>query len=155
MSQLDVKIDTDDIVVFSIVFLAIIVIDMIAMTLLLGPMNSAVVADVQDAPPALRRLPGILAYALLALGVYFFVLRSTVDASGRLNPDLRAAALLGLVIFGTYNMVNLTLFDDYSYVVSVIDTAWGMALLSGSTYVATMLYNDGLPSVSSVVESRS
>lgn len=154
MSQLDIKISTDDIVVFSIVFLTIIVIDIIAMTLLFGPMHSRVIANIQGAPPALRRLPAILSYVLLAIGIYFFVLRSTVDATGRLNPDLRAAALLGLVTFGTYNMVNLALFDDYSYVVSLIDTAWGMALLSGSTYVATMLYNDGLPSVSSVVENR-
>lgn len=155
MSQLklDISIDTNDVIRFVVVLLTIVVLDMIVLGLVTGPMHSSMIAQIQKEPVSYRILPGILAYVLLAASLYYFVLSGSVDKSGKLTPDYVSAVVLGLAIFGTYNLVNLTLYKDYNYGVAMLDTLWGATLFGASTFVVTTLYNEGIPGLPGTSET--
>lgn len=69
-----------------------------------------------------------LVYPLLAAGVTVFVL-------GRARTPLEAlglGALLGLVIYGVYDLTNYSTLRHWSLTLVMVDIAWG-AVLCGST----------------------
>lgn len=69
-----------------------------------------------------------LVYPLLAAGVTVFVL-------GRARSPLEAlalGALLGLVIYGVYDLTNYSTLRHWSLTLVMVDMAWG-AVLCGST----------------------
>ncbi len=60
----------------------------------------------------------IMAYGVMVFGLMYFVLRT--------HQTPITAGVLGLVIYGTYNLTNAATFKDWS--VSWIDIIWGFAL---------------------------
>lgn len=69
-----------------------------------------------------------LVYPLLAAGVTVFVLgraRTPIEA-------LALGALLGLVIYGVYDLTNYSTLRHWSLTLVMVDMAWG-AVLCGST----------------------
>jgi len=90
---------------------------------------------------------GILSYLTLALGIYYF----GVKQNSYLN-----AAILGFVVYGTYNFTNLAAIKNYEIKTGVIDIVWGTTLCflvtAISLPVIKMLVNeDVLKAVSNAV----
>lgn len=76
-----------------------------------------------------------LVYPLLAAGVVVFVLgraRSPIEA-------LALGAVLGVVIYGVYDMTNLATLRDYPVVLAVVDIAWGAAICGGTAWITATL----------------
>lgn len=61
----------------------------------------------------------ILCYLTLAFGIYYF----GVKQNSYLN-----AALLGFVVYGTYNFTNLATIKNYEIKTGAIDIVWGTTL---------------------------
>lgn len=74
----------------------------------------------------------IVAYLLLAYGLYIFAIK---------NKSIFNGALFGLVVYGVYNFTNLAVIAKYGLIQSVIDTTWGTILCSMITYIV-LLYLD-------------
>ena len=62
---------------------------------------------------------GILCYLTLAFGIYYF----GVKQNSYLN-----AAILGFVVYGTYNFTNLAAIKNYEIKTGAIDIVWGTTL---------------------------
>ena len=62
---------------------------------------------------------GILCYLTLAFGIYYF----GVKQNSYLN-----AALLGFVVYGTYNFTNLATIKNYEIKTGAVDIVWGTTL---------------------------
>ena len=79
--------------------------------------------------PSMRfsMIPALVTYVLLAIGLYYFVLSSDVP--------LRSAMLLGLIIYGVYDMANMATISTWSLPLSIVDMVWGATLLSLSTWI--------------------
>ena len=75
----------------------------------------------------------VAAYVVLFVVVYFFLVR--VDA----RATWVHAVLLGLGIYGVYNLTNRATLLGYSWAVVAVDTAWGVAAVSTVYFVATAL----------------
>jgi uncharacterized membrane protein len=75
---------------------------------------------------------GIVAYLLLAYGLYIFAIK---------NKSIFNGALFGLVVYGVYNFTNLAVIARYGLIQSVIDTVWGSILCSMITYVVLVYLN--------------
>jgi len=75
---------------------------------------------------------GIVAYLLLAYGLYIFAIK---------NKSIFNGALFGLVVYGVYNFTNLAVIARYGLIQSVIDTVWGSILCSMITYVVLFYLN--------------
>jgi len=74
----------------------------------------------------------IVAYLLLAYGLYIFAIK---------NKSIFNGALFGLVVYGVYNFTNLAVIARYGLVQSVIDTVWGSILCSMITYIVLVYFN--------------
>ena len=75
---------------------------------------------------------GIVAYLLLAYGLYIFAIK---------NKSIFNGALFGLVVYGVYNFTNLAVIAKYGLIPSVIDTVWGTILCSMITYIVLVYLN--------------
>ena len=75
---------------------------------------------------------GIVAYLLLAYGLYIFAIK---------NKSIFNGALFGLVVYGVYNFTNLAVIAKYGLIQSVIDTVWGTILCSMITYIVLVYSN--------------
>jgi uncharacterized membrane protein len=78
---------------------------------------------------------GIIAWALLAFGINYFV----VNNSTSVKEAWVSGLLFGIVTYGIYNLTNYVTFNKWSTSVMLYDTAWGSFVCS--TLSALMFWN--------------
>ena len=90
------------------------------------------VAKIQRTAMQLRIEGAIIVYILLALGLYYFIVK----------PGLSAweAGLLGLVIYGTFDFTNYAMFKNYDLKTAIMDTVWGSLLFALTTLIVGKVY---------------
>lgn len=76
------------------------------------------------------------AYFFMALAVAFFVLPQLSVRSGFLSIFMRGA-LMGLVLYGVYDMTNLAILKSYPLAFVAADMAWGTFLYGLVTYISS------------------
>jgi len=118
------------------IFLVFIAIDVPVLTvlnrLLYRDMFHAINGDVS---PSRSRLviAGLVVYALMAVGLYWFVLRPAMLEGRSFSREiLMNAMLFGFVAYGIYDMTNVATITSYGTKEGMIDMAWG-AILFGVT----------------------
>ena len=74
--------------------------------------------------PQLAIVAGLLAWSLLVVGVMTFVLP---HVSSYQNAALYGA-LLGFIIYGTYDFTNLATITGWKISMTIVDMAWGTFL---------------------------
>lgn len=72
-----------------------------------------------------------ITYIFLIFGLNYFIIKR--------NRPVSDAALLGLVIYGTYDFTNLALFSNWSILLSIVDTMWGAVLFGLTTGIVYKL----------------
>ena len=76
-------------------------------------------------------LSGGFAYLLLALGIYWFIVRPEIDNKNVNYLNVFGnGALLGLIIYGVYNGTNMATIHGWGAKEFWVDTIWG-TILSG------------------------
>ena len=74
------------------------------------------------------RLPGAIAcYALLMLGLNYFILFE--------QKTILDAFLLGIIIYGVFDSTNYALFKHWKPAIALMDTLWGGVLFALTTYL--------------------
>ena len=63
----------------------------------------------------------LLVYALLSLGILFFVLRE-----GTILEIFLRGCVFGLVVYGIYDLTNYVTLSNYSLKITLIDILWGI-----------------------------
>jgi uncharacterized membrane protein len=95
-----------------------------------APASRRLIATIQGAPLQIRWIPAAIVYLLIAAGVVVFaVTDSALESAGR-------GALLGLVIYGVYDLTNLATLTNYTVPYALADIVWG-TFLCGATAAAT------------------
>lgn len=84
-------------------------------------------------------------YAIIVLGLYYFVLRHIIVPNAtsaaasiqtmRLGDGIRAAFFLGILVYGVYETTTLAILKNWSPMTAVIDTTWGGTLFALSAYL--------------------
>jgi len=88
-----------------------------------------IIPAIQGSPLNVRIIPSIVVYLLLALGLYalvFYPERYT---------KLQKAAILGLVVYGVFDMTNYAVFKNYPLWIAMSDMVWGGILLTAVAYI--------------------
>ena len=83
------------------------------------------VAKIQRTAMQLRLEGAAIVYILLAIGLYYFIIKP-----GRSALD---AGILGLVIYGTFDFTNYAMLKNYDIQVAIMDTIWGSLLFAITT----------------------
>lgn len=91
------------------------------------------VAKIQRTAMQLRIEGAIIVYILLAIGLYYFIVK----------PGLSAweAGLLGLVIYGTFDFTNYAMLKKYDLKIAIMDTVWGSLLFALTTLILGKIYS--------------
>lgn len=74
-----------------------------------------------------RIVPAILAWATMAVGIEVFVL-STQKAAVSAGHRFRMGALLGFVIYGTYDFTTAAVLPRFPASLAAVDIVWGTLL---------------------------
>jgi len=79
-----------------------------------------------------------LFYLVYVGGIVYFAVLPAV-AGGGWTLALVSGLILGLVAYGTYDFTNLSTINNWSWQVTVVDLAWGMALTAVAAVVGTLV----------------
>lgn len=74
-------------------------------------------------------------YILLALGLVFFVF----NPSSIVSLAALRGALLGLVIYGVYELTNYAVLNNWSSKIVIVDTVWGIVICSLTSIIVTII----------------
>ena len=88
---------------------------------------SSLVKNIQKTNMKIRVLSAVGVYILLAFGLYTFIISKRRPAY--------EAFLLGITIYGVFELTNYAIFDNWSILPVMFDTLWGGILLYVSTLV--------------------
>lgn len=108
------------------VALIFVILDSIYLYLIRDYFNKQVKA-VQGSDIQLNFIAAAITYIFLIFGLNYFILSK--------NGTVKDAALLGLVIYAVYEFTNMSLFKNWSYTTTIIDTAWGGILFAVTTAI--------------------
>ena len=72
---------------------------------------------------------GFIVYLLMAIGIYTFVISTT----GTFFETLSKGALLGVILFGVYDLTNMATIPAFGLKEAAIDTLWGGLLFASVT----------------------
>ncbi len=114
-----------------VAFLTVVAMDAVWLTLNYN-YHSKLFKSVQGSPIAVRLIPAIAVYVLIPLAVTYFAVK---DAKSVKNAGMKGA-LLGLSMYGLYDLTNLATLKGWTYEMAIKDTAWGTLVCATSAAVA-------------------
>jgi len=94
-----------------------------------------VVAKIQRNPMKIRSLAEIIAYALMIGAVWFFA----VETSKSWQDAAVRGALLGLAMYGMFDMTNYATLNSYPLEFAIRDIMWGTVLFAVTAGAARAL----------------
>lgn len=80
----------------------------------------------------------VIVYALLTLGILFFVLPK---AQGDYCIALYSGVIFGLITYGIYDFTNYAILANWPWKITLIDMIWGMVLCGLSSLFAVFIAN--------------
>ena len=107
-------------------------------------MYQDMVVTVQKNPFTVNLWAAVLCYLVLYVGVVCISIplaKITTEKTPKLGKHVSAVltgALFGLVVYGVFNLTNLSIFKDYNVTVAMIDTFWGCTLGAVTTLVGVL-----------------
>ena len=112
--------------VFGATFVLFAVLDFIWLGFVMKEFNMRQLAEIgriENGVFQLMYLPAIIVYVLMAAGFTVFVYPQLSLENG-VNVFLKSA-LMGLVVYGVYDMTNLAILKNYPLPFALVDMAWG------------------------------
>ena len=86
---------------------------------------------VQGSDIKVNFIAAILTYVFLIFGLNYFIIRKRLPVTD--------AMLFGLVIYATYELTNMALLKNWSWITVILDTAWGSILFGLTTAIVYKL----------------
>ena len=84
----------------------------------------------------------ILSYILLVISIIHIAIPLTVnnikkddELKDKLYKSMLYGGITGLSIYGTYNLVSIIIYENFSYIIAIIDSIWGFFIFSLLTFI--------------------
>lgn len=81
---------------------------------------------IQKSPLELNVYGALLSYVCVIGALYYFIISQ--------RKSVFDAFLLGIFLYGTFDMTNLAMFKKYAWSTAIIDTLWGGTLFAFTTW---------------------
>ncbi len=95
--------------------------------------SRAMFAALQGSPLQIRWIPAALTYVLMTAAIWFFAVAPSADATTAAGRG----ALLGLAMYGIYDLTNYATLTRYTLQFALTDVAWGTFLFAVAATAAT------------------
>ena len=112
-----------DLLVTAIVYLTIDIVYIMTNTLSFKKYFSFI----QGSPAKFKRMPAVMAYLILTLGLYYFIIKD--------RRPVTDAFLFGVLIYGVYDFTNYATLKKWTLAFSIKDTLWGGIVFTISTFI--------------------
>lgn len=119
--------DNKIIIILSIVLL---ILDFIYITIF-SDIFKRQIFKVQNKTLNLKFNSTLLCYIFIILGLYYFIVKE--------NKPLTDAFLLGIFVYGVYELTTISLLTDWEWKTVILDTLWGGILFTLSVYFTRKL----------------
>lgn len=96
-----------------------------------GDLFNSIIQNVQTTPLETRLYPILLSYLFMAFIIYYFLIFK--------NATTIEAGLLGMLIFGIYNLFNYATLKKWDIVYCIFDILWGGILFALGYTIVKML----------------
>ena len=109
---------------------------------------SSVILNVQKSPVSLRTDYAIIAYLFILFSVIYVAIPFTthsikkgdsISIETKLLKSFMYGGAVGFSIYGIYNFTSLAIYKDLDSTIGIIDTLWGTALYTITTFVFLLL----------------
>jgi len=107
-------------------FIVLVLIDSIYLNIIKDIFKKQILT-IQGSPMKINLLGGLLTYIFIVAGLYYFIIMR--------NRSPKDAFILGLVVYGVYELTNYTLLSKWSPKIVAMDTIWGGILFALTTYI--------------------
>ena len=87
----------------------------------------------QNSPLKFRRIPAVITYILLVMGLYYFIIKD--------RRPILDAFLFGLLIYGVYDFTNYSTITKWTLEFSIKDMLWGGFVFALSTFIIYEILN--------------
>lgn len=84
--------------------------------------------------------PAVVFYVMYVFGMVIFVLNPALGAHS-IQYVLGHGALLGLLMYATYDLTNLSTLKNWSSKVTIVDLIWGTSVTALTTTLAFLIFN--------------
>ena len=111
-------------IIFSSIFL--LALDFIYLSLNKSTFETQIV-KIQRVVMQVKIIPALMCYALLIIGLNYFILRT--------HRPIMEAFLLGLIIYGVFDTTNYALFKKWDLKLAIMDGLWGGVLFALTTSI--------------------
>jgi len=101
------------------------IIDVIGISLTTKPLWEKLVLKMTNKPLKINYLSASFSYILLGFGLYFLSFVH-IRPEYKLIDSIYYGVLFGLVVYGTFDFTNMSLFADYDWTLGFIDILWGI-----------------------------
>jgi len=88
--------------------------------------------SIQGSPVVFNYGAGMVCYAIIILGFYYFIIRE--------KRSIWDAFLLGLFVYGVYDGTTLAVFKKYTLLTAGIDMMWGGVLFGSTAFLYYRLF---------------
>lgn len=82
---------------------------------------------VQNKPLKINLITSIMCYIILIFGLYYFIIKQ--------KKSVNDAFILGIFVYGVYELTTISLLSDWNVKTVIIDTIWGGILFATTTYL--------------------
>jgi len=110
---------------FVVVAVVMLMLDAVWLTLQYN-YNASVIKNVQKSVMKMRYIPAALVYLIMSLSVTYLA----IVPSKNIQESVQKGGLLGLAMYGVYDLTNLATFDNWTTQMAIQDMAWGTFLCS-------------------------
>jgi uncharacterized membrane protein len=110
---------------FMVVAVAMLMMEAVWLTLQYN-YNASVIKNVQKSVMKMRYVPAALVYLIMPLTVTYLA----IVPSKNIQESVQKGGLLGLAMYGVYDLTNLATFDNWTTKMAIQDMAWGTFLCS-------------------------
>lgn len=124
--------DINDIKYIFIIIVILLLVDGTWLYIMKDTFNK-LITNIQSSPLKLRIEPAIVAYIVMSLGLYHFVIKE--------KKTVIHAILLGIFMNTVYECTNYAAFDKWTIDIVIKDILWGGAMFGITTIVFYSIYN--------------
>ncbi len=127
---------------FLVAFVLFVILDLIWLGFVMKDFNMRQLADIgriENGAFQVNYTAALIVYVLMALAIPFYVLPQLTAVDSHMKVFL-TGALLGLIVYGVFDMTNLAILKNYPIPFIAPDMAWG-ALVYGLVTVITAKFN--------------
>lgn len=110
----------------TVLSIIVLMLDMLYITSIKNTFNKLVVG-VQGSDIKLNLIATFLDYSLIIFSIFYFIIQK--------NTSVEEAMILGLCIYGIYELTNMAVLKQWKWEIVVIDSIWGAVLYGLSTYL--------------------